>query len=90
MLKCIYTVLRYQTITRGGIFMRNNFAIILAKQRKKIIDVHEETGISIYTLTQLYYERTSNPELQTLLKIADNLNVTIDYLIDRSIEEVTA
>lgn len=90
MLKCIYTVLRYRTIIRGDIFMRNNFAIILAKQRKKIIDVHEETGISIYTLTQLYYERTSNPELQTLLKIADNLNVTIDYLIDRSIEEVTA
>ena len=33
------------------------------------------------TLTSLYYERTKNPEAETLLKIADYLGVTIDELL---------
>ena len=37
--------------------MKNNFRVILAKQRKKTSDVAEATGISKTTLTILYYER---------------------------------
>lgn len=62
--------------------MENNLRIILAKQRKKISDIHEATGISKTTLTSLYYERTKNPETVTLLKIADYLGVTIDELLN--------
>ena len=62
--------------------MKNNLRVILAKQRKKISDIHEATGISKTTLTSLYYERTKNPETATLLKIADYLGVTIDELLD--------
>ena len=62
--------------------MKNNLRVILAKQRKKISDIHEATGISKTTLTSLYYERTKNPETATLLKVADYLGVTIDELLN--------
>lgn len=42
--------------------MKNNFRVLLAKQRKKVSDVYKATGISKTTLTSLYYERTKNPE----------------------------
>lgn len=61
--------------------MKNNLRVILATQRKTVAEVHEATGLSKYTLTQLFYERTKNPELQTLLKIANYLNVTVDELL---------
>lgn len=61
--------------------MKNNLRVLLAKQRKKVSDVHEATGISKTTLTNLYYERTKNPDSQTLLKIANYLGVSIDELL---------
>ncbi|HHT7816393.1 TPA: helix-turn-helix domain-containing protein [Streptococcus suis] len=61
--------------------MENNFRVLLAKQRKKVSDVHEATGISKSTLIGLYYERTKNPETETLLKVANYLGVTIDELL---------
>ena len=61
--------------------MKNNLRVLLAKKRKKVIDVYKATGISKTTLTSLYYERTKNPEAETLLKIADCLGVTIDELL---------
>lgn len=61
--------------------MENNFRVLLAKQRKKVSDVHEATGIAKSTLIGLYYERTKNPETETLLKIANYLDVTIDELL---------
>ncbi|HEM6116791.1 TPA: helix-turn-helix transcriptional regulator [Streptococcus suis] len=61
--------------------MTNNFRVVLAKKRKKIADVAEATGLSKTTLTALYYERTKNPEVETLLKIANYLGVTIDELL---------
>ncbi|MCG7330175.1 helix-turn-helix domain-containing protein [Streptococcus cristatus] len=61
--------------------MENNFRVLLAKQRKKVSDVHKATGIAKSTLIALYYERTKNPETETLLKIANYLGVTIDELL---------
>lgn len=61
--------------------MKNNFRIILAKQRKKVSDVHEATGISKSTLTALYYERAKNPSLDTLKKVSSYLGVTLDELL---------
>ena len=55
--------------------MKNNLRVLLAKKRKKVIDVYKATGISKTTLTSLYYERTKNPEAETLLKIADYLGI---------------
>lgn len=61
--------------------MRNNFRVLLAKQRKRISDVHIITGVSKSTLIDFYYERIENPQLKTVKKIADCLNVTIDELL---------
>lgn len=61
--------------------MQNNFRVLLAKQRKKVSDVHKATSISKSTLTALYYERTKNPEVETLLKIANYLGVTLGELL---------
>ncbi|HHT7804452.1 MULTISPECIES: helix-turn-helix domain-containing protein [Streptococcus] len=61
--------------------MKNNMRVLLAKRREKVSHVHEATGISKTTLTSLYYERTKNPETETLLKVANYLGVTIDELL---------
>ena len=52
--------------------------VILAKKRLKVADVARETGLSKSTLTALYYERTKRPDIETLLKIANYLGVSID------------
>ncbi|AKB97426.1 helix-turn-helix domain-containing protein [Streptococcus thermophilus] len=61
--------------------MRNNFRVILAKKRKTVADLSKDTGISKTTLTNLYYERTKNPDSQTLLKLSNALGVTIDEIL---------
>ena len=62
--------------------MRNNFRVILAKKRKTVADLSKDTGISKTTLTNLYYERTKNPDSQTLHKESKSLGVTIDELLN--------
>ena len=62
--------------------MKNNFRVLLAKQRKKVSDVHKATSIAKSTLTALYYERTKRPDITTLQKVANFLNVTIDELMN--------
>ena len=61
--------------------MKNNFRILLAKQRQKISDVYKATGLSKSTLTALYYERTKHPDIQTQKKVSNYLGVTIDELL---------
>ena len=61
--------------------MNNNFRVILAKQRKKVSDVHKATGISKSALISLYYERTKRPDIETLQKVAEYLGVTLDELL---------
>lgn len=60
--------------------LKNNMRVILAKKRLKVADVARETGLSKSTLTALYYERSKNPTFETLQKVADFLEVTIDDL----------
>jgi transcriptional regulator, XRE family len=61
--------------------MKNNMRVLLAKQRKKISDVHKATGISKSALTALYYERTKRPDIETLQKVTEYLGVTLDELL---------
>lgn len=62
--------------------MRNNMRVLLAKRRQKVSDVARGTGLSKSTLTALYYERTKRPDIETLQKVADYLDVTIDELLN--------
>lgn len=61
--------------------MRNNMRVLLAKKREKVSHVAKATGLSKSALTALYYERTKRPDIETLLKIANYLGVTIDELL---------
>lgn len=67
---------------RGVRHLKNNMRVILAKKRLKVADVARETGLSKSTLTALYYERSKNPTFETLQKVADFLEVTIDDLLE--------
>lgn len=66
---------------KGARTMKNNMRVLLAKRREKVSHVAEATGISKSTLTALYYERTKNPDIATLQKVANYLGVTIDELL---------
>lgn len=61
--------------------MKNNFRILLAEQKLKMVDINRETGISYQTLGSLYHERTKNPSIQVLKKICEALDCTLDELI---------
>lgn len=61
--------------------MENCFRVLLAKQGKKVVDVHKATGLSKSTLTGLYYGRLESPKITTVRKIADYLGVTMDELM---------
>lgn len=67
--------------------MENNFRVILAKQKKTLKDVHNETNLSMTTLSGIYSEKTKNPEFLTMLKIADYLEVSMDELLGRELIE---
>lgn len=61
--------------------VNNNLRVILAEQKKTIADVHTATGLSKPTITNIYYDRANNPEIQTLLRIAKYLGVSLDELL---------
>lgn len=61
--------------------MRNNMRVLLAEKRQKVSDVAKATGLSVSTLTALYYERAKSPTINTLQRVADYLGVTVDELI---------
>lgn len=61
--------------------MRNNMRVLLAEKRQKVSDVAKATGLSKSTLTALYYERAKSPTFNTLKRVADYLDVTVDELI---------
>ncbi|MGJ3947199.1 helix-turn-helix domain-containing protein [Levilactobacillus brevis] len=60
----------------------NNFSKILGAKLLKIEDVSKATGISRTTLTNLYYKRQNNVELNTLKKICDFLQVPLSELLE--------
>ena len=62
--------------------MQNNLRILLAKKRLKVSDLAKGTKLSKSALTALYYERTKRPDITTLQKVANFLNVTVDELLN--------
>lgn len=62
--------------------MKNNLSKILGERLLKISDIHRVTGISKTTLTDIYYQRASNVQLETLQKICDFLQIPLSELIE--------
>lgn len=62
--------------------MKNNLSKILGERLLKVSDVFKATGISKTTLTDIYYQRAKNIQLDTLMKICDYLQVPLSDLIE--------
>nr|WP_242703889.1 helix-turn-helix transcriptional regulator [Enterococcus sp. 669A] len=62
--------------------VKNNLSKLLGERLIKVSDVYRETGISKTTLTNLYYQRSTNVQLETLQKICDFLQVPLSELIE--------
>lgn len=62
--------------------MYNNFSEILGERLLKVSDIHRATKISKTTLTEIYYQRTTNVQLETLQKICDFLQIPLSELIE--------
>lgn len=62
--------------------MKNNFSAVLGAKLLKVSDVYEATGISKTTLTNFYYQRSTNLQLETLIKICEFLEVPLSELIE--------
>ena len=60
--------------------VKNNLRVILATKKMKVSDLNKLTGISKGTLTNIFYERV-NPTMETTIKIAKALNISIDELV---------
>ncbi|EGC69765.1 helix-turn-helix domain-containing protein [Enterococcus casseliflavus] len=67
--------------------MKNNLSRILGERLLKVSDVFEGTGISKTTLTNFYYQRVTNVQLDTLQKICDFLQIPLSELIEYVPEE---
>lgn len=62
--------------------MKNNLSKILGERLLKVSDIHEATNISRSTLTDIYYQRSLNVKLSTLIKICDYLQIPLSELIE--------
>ncbi|MHC5373110.1 helix-turn-helix domain-containing protein [Enterococcus sp. LJL120] len=62
--------------------MDNNLSKILGERLLKISDINVNTGISKSTLTPFYYQRSTNIQLETLMKICDYLQIPLSELIE--------
>ncbi|MBE7387041.1 helix-turn-helix domain-containing protein [Ligilactobacillus salivarius] len=60
----------------------NKLSTIMGKKRIKIATLHEWTGISRSTLTQLYYDKTTMIKLDTIDKLCLALDVTPGELLE--------
>lgn len=62
--------------------MKNNLSRILGERLLKVSDLYQGTGISKTTLTNIYYQRVANIQLETLQKICDFLQIPLSELIE--------
>ena len=62
--------------------MKNNLSAILGAHLIKVSDIHESTGISKSTLTNLYYHKAVDVKVGTLMKICDYLQIPLSELIE--------
>ena len=60
----------------------NNLSTIMGRKRIKIKELHERTGISRSTLTQLYYDKTTMIKLDTVDKLFSALDITPGELFE--------
>ncbi len=67
--------------------LKQNLAALMEKRKITIAELSEETGISVPTLKKLRTIENSNPTLDSLTKLAEFFNVSLDSLTRQVHEE---
>lgn len=62
--------------------IKNNLAVLMAKKKLKIVELHRLTGISTNTLSGLYNEKTNMISFKTIDKICKALNCNVGELFE--------
>ena len=53
----------------------------LQREGISIANLEKKAGLKINTLRNIMYDKSKNPSLETIIKLSDALQVSIDYLI---------
>jgi len=61
--------------------IKNNLAVLLAKKKMRISELHRITGISASTLSNIYNEKTNMIGFDTIEKICKELECEVGDLL---------
>ncbi len=68
---------------RGDIYMavKSNLSTLMGKNRYMIKDVHEKTGLSRNTISNLYNDKAKRIDYETIDKLCNLFNCNISELL---------
>ncbi|MGJ5681537.1 helix-turn-helix domain-containing protein [Staphylococcus equorum] len=64
--------------------IRCNLSILMGRERYNIQDVHEKTGLSRKSISNLYNDKTTRIDFETIEKICTLFNCSIGDLFENS------
>ncbi len=56
--------------------MKNNLSMLMGKYRITALKLSEKTGVSRTSIHGLYHERTTSPDIHTVLKLCKYFSIT--------------
>lgn len=62
--------------------LKNNLAVLMAKKKIRIAELHRLTGISASTLSDIYNEKTSLISFNTIEKLCYALDCSVGELFE--------
>lgn len=63
--------------------IKNKIIALLENKSWSMSELAEKSNLPYETIKNLYYGKTDNPRLETLIAIADAFNVSLDFIIGR-------
>ncbi len=64
--------------------IKSNLSTLMGKNRFRIKDVHERTGLSRNTISNLYYDKATRIDYETLEKLCCLFQCDVNELLVRS------
>lgn len=63
--------------------LKCRLSILMGEKRSNIQDIHEKTGLSRNTITNLYHEKATRIDFSTIEKLCDFFNCTVGDLLEK-------
>lgn len=63
--------------------LKCKLSILMGEKRLNIQDVHEQTGLSRNTITNLYHEKATRLDFSTIEKLCDLFDCSVCDLLER-------